>query len=208
MPKPIPPPRGEREAPLTDRLFFAVLPDAAARERIGAVVAELRGAHGLQARPVMADRLHVTMAMVGDFAGIPGNLLARASQAAQEAVRVVAPFDVCLDRAQTFTSRLRGAGRRPLVLTCGDGMGEISGVAGLQTLHQALSLALRKAGISGTAGNAPAYTPHLTLMYDEHAVPELPVPAVAWRAAELVLLHSRIGQNIPYAALGRWPLQG
>ena len=205
MSQPIPPTRGEREPPLTDRLFFAVLPDAAARERIVAVVAELRGVHGLQARPVMADRLHVTMAMVGDFAGIPGNLLARASQAAQEAVRVVAPFDACLDRAQSFTGRLRSPGRRPLVLTGTDG------VAGLQALHQALSQALRKTGISGaasTAGNQPAYMPHLTLMYDQHAVPEQPVPAVAWRVGELVLLHSRIGQNIPYAALGRWPLQG
>lgn len=202
MPQPIPPTRGEREPPLTDRLFFAVLPDAAARERIAAVVAELRAAHGLKARPVMADRLHVTMAMVGDFAGIPGNLLARASQAAQEAVRVVAPFDACFDRAQTFSSRSRSAGRRPLVLTGGEG------VDGLQALHQALAQAMRKAGITGMAGNPPPYTPHLTLMYDEHAVLEQDVPAVAWQVGELVLLHSRIGQNIPYAALGRWPLQG
>ncbi len=189
----------EPEPTLSDRLFFAVLPDAGARQRIGGLLADLRAAYGLQARPVMADRLHVTMGMVGDFAGIPGNILARASHAANEAVREVAPFTASFDRALTFSTRSRTSGRRPLVLGGGDG------VAGLHALYGALSLALRKAGIPG---NPPNFTPHLTLMYDEHTVPEHAVAPVEWTVHELVLLHSRIGQNLPYAALGRWPLQG
>ncbi len=188
----------EPEPTLTDRLFFAVMPDAAAREGIGGALADLRAAHGLQARPVTADRLHVTMGMVGDFPGIPGNLLARASHAAQEAVCEVAPFTASFDTALTFTSRSRATGRRPLVLSGGDG------VAGLHALYRALSLAMRKAGLPAYPGS---FTPHLTLMYDEHTVPEQSVSPVAWTVSELVLLHSRIGQNLPYAVLGRWPLR-
>jgi 2'-5' RNA ligase len=189
----------EPEPTLTDRLFFAVLPDAVARQRIGAVLADLRAAHGLQARPVMADCLHVTMGMVGDFPGIPGNLLARASHAAQEVVPAVAPFTVSFDTVLTFATRSRASGRRPLVLGGGEG------VAGLHKLYGVLTQALRKAGIPG---NPPNFTPHLTLMYDQLTVAEQAVDPVAWTVSELVLLHSHIGQNLPYAALGRWPLQG
>ena len=188
----------EPEPTLTDRLFFAVMPDAPARASIGGVLADLRAAHGLQARPVMADRLHVTMGMVGDFPGIPGNLLARASNAAQEAVLEVAPFTASFDTALTFTTRSRATGRRPLVLSGGDG------VTGLHELYRALSQTMRKAGMWG---NPSSFTPHLTLMYDEHTVPEQAVSPVEWTVSELVLLHSRIGQNLPYEALGRWPLR-
>ncbi len=189
----------EPEPTLTDRLFFAVLPDQPARVRIAAVLDQLRAAHGLRARPVAADRLHVTMAMVGDFPGIPGNLLARASQAAQEAVLASAPFTASFDTALTFATRSRTSGRRPLVLGGGDG------VTGLHALYRALSQSMRKAGLTG---NPPNFTPHLTLMYDEATVPEQAVGPVSWTVGELVLLHSHIGQNLPYAALGRWPLQG
>jgi 2'-5' RNA ligase len=37
-------------------------------------------------------------------------------------------------------------------------------------------------------------------------VPEHGVAPVSWSVNELVLLHSHIGQNLPYTVLGRWPL--
>ena len=71
--------------------------------------------------------------------------------------------------------------------------------------YQALARALLKAGLPG---NPASFTPHVTMMYDEAVVPEHGVAPVAWPVTELVLLHSRIGQNLPYAVLGRWPLSG
>ena len=53
-----------------------------------------------------------------------------------------------------------------------------------------------------------SYTPHITLLYDDVTAAPQAIAAVEWTVRELVLLHSRIGQSLPYAILGRWPLQG
>jgi 2'-5' RNA ligase len=184
--------------PLSDRLFFAVYPDERARGEIAALARELRSAHGMQGATTMPQKLHVTMAMLGDFAGIPGNLLARASQVAEVAT-AMAPFDVSFEWVLTFGGRPRAPERRPLVLVGGEG------VAGFHALHQALSLAMLKAGMPAAS---PNFIPHVTLLYDRHVVDEQAVAPVGWSVSELVLLHSRIGQNVPYVELGRWPLRG
>ena len=182
---------------LTDRLFFAVVPDAHAQQSIAALVAQLRASYDLQSRAVLADRLHATLCVLGDYPGLPAGVLASAEKAAQATAQSVAPFSASFDQALTFMTRSRTSGRRPLVLTGGDG------VAGLHGLYSALSRALLKAGLPG---NPPGFTPHITLMYDECVVPEQCVAPVSWPVQELVLLHSRIGQSLPYAVLGRWPL--
>jgi len=180
----------------TDRLFFAVLPDAGARQAMAALVTRLRAEYDLQSRAVLADRLHATLRVLGDYSGLPPDVLASAARAARETAREVAPFKASFDRVLTFMTRSRRSGRRPLVLTGGDG------VAGLHALYGALSRALLKAGLPG---NPPGFTPHLTLMYDQCVVPEHGVAPVSWTVPELVLLHSRIGRNLPYTVLGRWP---
>jgi len=187
----------EPEPSLTDRLFFAVQPDANAQQAIGALLSQLRTEYGLQSRPVMSDRLHATMCVLGDFPGLPAGVIAAAGRAAQAAAGGVAPFTASFDQVLTFMTRSRTSGRRPLVLSGGDG------VVGLHGLYQALSRALLKAGLPG---NPSSFTPHVTMMYDECVVPEQGVAPVVWPVTELVLLHSRIGQNLPYAVLGRWPL--
>jgi 2'-5' RNA ligase len=53
---------------------------------------------------------------------------------------------------------------------------------------------------------ATGFNLHLTLLYDEGRVAEEAIPPVGWRVGEFVLVHSRIGRNLPYALLGRWPL--
>jgi len=190
---------GFEEPPaLTDRLFFAVLPDADAQQSMAALVAQLRSAHGLQSRAVLADRLHATLCVLGDYPGLPAGVLASAEKAAQAAAQTVAPFSASFDQVLTFMTRSRTSGRRPLVLTGGEG------VVGLHGLYTALARALLKAGV---AGNPSSFTPHVTLMYDECVVPAQGAAPVSWSVHELVLLHSRIGQNLPYAVLGRWPLR-
>ena len=185
----------EPEPELTDRIFFAVMPDAAAIADINALTADLKARHGMRGRPIVDAKLHATLCNLGDFPGMPASLLARAEQAAGSVAAVTPAFDAAFDTAQTFVNRSRN---RPFVLTGGDG------VIGLAGLYKTLAQALLKVGI---AGNPPGYTPHVTLLYDDVTAEPEPVPAVRWTVRELVLLHSRIGQNQPaYATLARGQL--
>ena len=184
----------EPEPELTDRIFFAVMPDGAAIADIRALTADLKARHGMRGRPIGDAKLHATLCNLGDFPGMPASLVARAEQAASVAA-VTPAFDAAFDTAQTFVNRSRN---RPFVLTGGDG------VTGLAGLYKTLAQALLKVGIGG---NPPSYTPHVTLLYDDVTAAPEPVPAIRWRVRELVLLHSRINQNQPaYATLARWTL--
>jgi 2'-5' RNA ligase len=185
----------EPEPELTDRIFFAVMPDGAAVAGINQLTAELKARHGMRGRPIVNAKLHATLCNLGDFPGMPASLIARAEQAAASVAAATQKFDVAFDTAQTFVNRSRN---RPFVLTGGDG------VVGLMALYKNLAQALLKVGI---ARNPPGYTPHVTLLYDDVTAAPESVPAIQWTVRELVLLHSRIGQNQPtYTTLARWPL--
>ncbi len=186
----------EPEPQLTDRIFFAVLPDAGAVARIHQLTAELKAAHAMRGRAIADTRLHATLCNLGDFPGMPDSLVARAGQAAASVAAATAPFAVSFDVAQTFVNRSRN---RPFVLTGGDG------VTGLGSLYKSLAMAMLKAGLPAYP---PSYTPHVTLLYDDVTAPPQAVVPVEWTVRELVLVHSHIGQNLPYTALGRWSLQG
>lgn len=177
---------------LTDRIFFAIAPDAAAIAALQTLTAVLKAQHGMQGRPITGAKLHCTLCNLGDFAGMPDALLARATQAAALVAAGTQPFTAGFDTAQTFINRARN---RPFVLTGGDG------VTGVSALYRNLAGALLKAGIGG---NPLSYTPHITLLYDDVTAAPAAVAPVAWPVHELLLLHSHIGQARPYNVLGRW----
>lgn len=183
----------EPPPPPTDRIFFAIAPDAQAIAAIRALTAALQQRHGMHGRPIAEAKLHCTLCNLGDFAGMPQALLARATQAAALVAAATPPFSASFDTAQTFINRARN---RPFVLTGGDG------VVGVAALYRQLADALLKAGIGG---NPASYTPHLTLLYDDVTAAPAGVPPVTWQVGELLLLHSHIGQARPYTILGRWP---
>lgn len=189
------------EPALTDRLFFAVMPDEAAAQRIAHLAAELRLRYGLRGRLLDTERLHVSLVGLGDHAGLPQSLIERACAAAQAVA--VQPFMVCFDRALSFSGRGHAGGNRPFVL-CGN-TENAAGVGGMVSLHRALAMALRGAGLPGEP--ASGFTPHVTLLYDHASVADHAVqPPVTWGVREFVLLHSRIGLRQPYAVLRRWSL--
>jgi 2'-5' RNA ligase len=177
---------------LTDRIFFAIAPDAPTIADIGALTATLKAQHGMQGRPIADAKLHCTLCNLGDFAGMPDALIARALQAATQVAGATPPFVASFDTAQTFVNRARN---RPFVLTGGDG------VTGVAALYRHLNSALHKAGIPG---NPASYTPHVTLLYDDMTVPPQGVTPVEWSVREFVLLHSHIGQARPYNVLARF----
>src|SRR5277367_4034895 len=79
----------------TDRLFFAVLPDAPAARRASEIAERLRGQGGLKGRALGLRRFHVSLHFLGDYVGLPGGMVAKARDAASEVAE--APFGVAFD---------------------------------------------------------------------------------------------------------------
>ena len=179
----------------TDRLFFAIFPDANASARIAELALQLRGEHELHGRPLARERFHVTLHHLGDYAGVRPDIVAMADKAAA-VVATMAPFEVAFDRAASFSSAPRN---RPFVLRGGDG------ITALMEFQQALGMAMKKAGLGRWA--KPGYTPHVTLLYDDCCVAEQAVETIGWTAREFVLVHSLLGKS-RHVALARWPLRG
>lgn len=180
----------------SDNFFFAVLPDPETARRVGRLADRLRREHALPRFALPPERLHVSLLGLGRHP--PSSAVIRA--AARVAAEVeVPPFTACLDRVTSFDGHRAGDRVVPIVLA-----GSL-GVEGFGRLHDALDGALRARGF---VGPRPAYTPHLTLLYDARTIAVHAVEPIRWRVTEFVLLQSHLGRGLPYTVLGRWPLTG
>lgn len=187
---------GFEARPSSDRLFFAVYPDAQAAQRIVELAQSVRAGHGLRGNPLRADRVHVTLHHLGDHAGLPDPLVAAAGAVA--ASMTMLPFEVGFDRIASFPGRAR---KRPWVLRSGEGDSN----SPLFAFQAALGERLRAAGLGRYVERR--FTPHVTLLYDERSLAPQPVPPIGWTVRELVLVHSLIGRS-EHRVLGRWGLVG
>lgn len=174
------------------RLFFALMPDAATRERLAAVAAGLKASRpGFRARWIHPDRYHATLHFLGDHAALRPSLVDAAVAAADKVS--IAPFAWTLDSATSFR------GREPPCVLQGT---EVS--APLQQLWQALGKALVLAGQGARLERS--FTPHVTLAYSHGAMlGAVGVEPVTWPVAEFALVHHVIGQGA-YQILGHWSL--
>jgi RNA 2',3'-cyclic 3'-phosphodiesterase len=182
------------EAKATDALFFAICPDSAAATGALTIAERCRKECGLEARPFVSSRLHVSLLGVGEYAGLPRDVVARGQEAA--AGVVAASFEISFDRAGSFNGL---ACNWPLVL-----FADRSSTA-LKALRRSLAQLLARAGLRARGQNA--YTPHITLLYDARWVEARAVEPIAWTARDFVLIHSLVGQG-RHIVLGRWPLCG
>ncbi len=175
---------------VSDNLYFAVLPDAEAAQRMTEVGAKLRERHGLPGRVQPGRLLHVTLAHVGKYAGLPESVLATARRAGSRVT--CAPFGVRFDQAFSFNNRL--------VLRCS------RGETGFAHLRRAITVAMAQYGFR--PDRTIGLTPHVTLVYDGLTVrPSLLDEPIGWTVREFVLVHSLHGRS-RHIHLGRWPLQG
>jgi RNA 2',3'-cyclic 3'-phosphodiesterase len=181
---------------LTDSLFFAILPDAAAASRIAQIAQQFRSAHGLKGKTLPADRFHVTLHHLGNYAGLPQDIVATAGEVGASVANAMPAFELAFDCAESFSSTPRN---RPLVLRGGDGLIALTG------FQQALGTPLKRTAVRPWL--KPGYTPHLTLLYDDHAVFPQAIEPITWTARELVLVHSLVGQG-QHVHLGQWALNG
>jgi 2'-5' RNA ligase len=177
-----------------DRLFFALLPDAAAKIRLVRLTDWLREQHGLTGTAVGTKRLHVSLHHLGDYPGLPDDLVALAQRAAESIA--TGPFPVEFDQVTSFRRR---PATFPVVLRASQGL------AALETFHWMLGEALKREKL-GTVLR-PSFTPHVALFYDKLLVPKQAVDTVAWEAKDLVLVHSLVGRT-QHKILGTWPLRG
>lgn len=172
-------------------IYFAVLPDENAARQMKEIGHELRHRHKLPGRVQPAPLLHISLAHVGRFAGVPERVMAAASMAGT-AVRCV-PFDVRFNRAASFDNP-RGS---PVVLSCADD-------AGFAKLRRAIAAAMLRVGFA--VDPSIGLTPHVTLVYNGQAIPRtLLASPVAWTVREFVLIRSLYGQG-RHVHLGRWQL--
>lgn len=175
-----------KEPRVTDRLFFAVVPDAETAKTIAERAAAWRARHGLTGRLLRAAHFHVNLAPVHEGIGLPD-----AGEIEDWVARVreipMPCFRVAFDRLTSFAN---GA----LVLT-----GEEATI-GLEVLQQRLSDALDDA-----PRPARRYTPHVTLLHDGRHVEAEAVEPIAWTVREVALVHSRTGQTT-HRCLTRLPL--
>ncbi len=153
----------------------------------------LRRKHGLTGRSIAAERLHITLHFIDDYAGLPPRIIALVSEAVASVA--IPPFDLMLDRARSFCdNRPRN---RPFVLI----PSEVN--SALSALQRAVGAAMTKAHLGKPA--ARHFTPHLTLLYDDRCVEEHPIEPIAWTSREFVLVHSLIGRT-RHVLLAQWPL--
>jgi 2'-5' RNA ligase len=171
-----------------DRLFLAVLPDAAAKDRLYRMASVLKRVYEFSGKPTEPDRLHVSLFFLG---GLPSEVVASACAALADLQ--APPFEVIFDRSVSFCGR---AGNRPFVLIGDDGPSQ------LKSFRLMLGTALARIGLRRRANTN--FTPHVTLLYDPRGVEEHPVDPVAWTVNEFVLIRSDRG----HAHLQRWPLIG
>lgn len=176
--------------PAAHRLFFAITPPTAVRERIAALAKEWQQAQGIGGRLLDAGRYHLTLQFLGGFNECDPPQLALAC-AAGSALRF-APFELALDQLGSFPRRQQS----PFFLGCSETPET------LQTLHGQLRSHLRSLGWTQPLGRG--FVPHLTLAYGRHALPAaVAVEPVAFTVAAVQLYRSSTGQA-RFTQLDEW----
>lgn len=176
----------------TDRLMFLVYPDAGTAERIAREARRLRDHLGLRGQPLLTDRFHITLHHLGEYVGLPNDMVAKGKQAG--GALQAAPFELTFDRAASFANR---PGNNPFTLQGGEGLQD------LIVFQRALGLELAKAG----AKPDKQFVPHITLLYDGQIVPEQAIEPIRWTVERFVLVQSKLGQT-QHIVLRSWDLTG
>jgi 2'-5' RNA ligase len=163
------------------RLFFALMPPIELARHVA------DAAHWFETigKPVRADRLHITLAILQDFYVVPDGLI---EQLLRTGLQVAAaPFDVVLDRVSA---------RAGLIA-----LKPSHKIAALDALYRQIATLCRAAGIAERP--ARKFNAHLTLGYRDGRSFDERIAPVDWTAREFLLIHSHLGQT-RHEVLGQW----
>lgn len=174
----------------TDRLMFLLYPDPATAELIAQEARRLKDALNLRGAPLLTDRLHITLHHLGDYVGLPSDMVAKGKEAG--AALAAAPFEVTFDQAVSFANR---PGNNPFTLQGGEGVQDL--IAFQKALGEKMTWARLKPDKS--------FTPHITLLYDGQVVPAQAVAPIRWTVDRFALVQSKLGQT-QHIVLAEWLL--
>lgn len=169
------------------RLFFALWPDAATRDRLAALSALAHAAFG--GRRMRADTLHMTLAFLGEVAPARVDCALRAGEglAGQPA------FAMSIDQV--------GCWRHNRIVWCGPqafpaALGGIAGLLGQRLTAEGFRLDKRP------------FAAHATLLRNADCTRPAPAfEAFEWKVGEIVLVESSLAAaGARYAIVERWPL--
>lgn len=170
----------------TARVFFALWPDAAVRQKLHTLSGQLHALRG--GRRTRPETLHLTLLFIGaiERARLPD------LQAVAATVRVPA-FDVAFDRVDCWRhNRIAHLG------ASAPASGLLDLVAGLENVVAAM----------GIPFDQRPYKAHITLVRHADCRSSDPeIEPLVWSAREFVLVESRLDTaGASYAERGRWPL--
>lgn len=173
-------------APASQRLFFALWPDAEVRARLATWIPT---PHDHNGHPVPATNLHLTLTFLGNQSNAQRDCLEAA------AARVSAgAFELAIDHL--------GYWSRPRIVWAGTQ----TAPSALMTLVERLNLALAACGYQP---EPRIFQPHITLARKALRPPaQTQLPAILWQAREFCLVASVATQGSEYRVLSRWPLDG
>jgi 2'-5' RNA ligase len=171
------------QRPDRHRAFFALWPDDATRAAISRATREPVRLSG--GRPIAKDRLHLTVAFLGE-------LTAAGLDVARQAMPIsVGAFELTLDALGIWPESkvLWLAPAAPP-----DALGELEGRLWDGLIER------------GFLGEERVYRPHITLARRARPV-DASIEPIHWSARELALVESfPDGRNVHYEVLERWPL--
>lgn len=185
-------PRRGAHPRITENLFFAILPDDAAKARIGKLTDSVRKATGIAGNRVEPGCLHLSLQSLGAHARPRPDIVALGKRIGSAID--VAPFDVSFDRLLSFNARNGHA----LVLGSNAAMPE------LNVLLDALGDGMSMAGLGHYVRRQ--FAPHVTLFYCGRRIDPIAIEPISWSVRALVLVRSLYGQG-RHVHLGRWPLR-
>jgi 2'-5' RNA ligase len=173
--------------PRARRVFFAIWPDAATRERLAALSEAAHAAFG--GRRMRADTLHMTLAFIGDVASARVDSVLRAGD---ELHRLPA-LSMSIDQLRCW--------RDNRIVWCGptafpDALGAVA-----EQLGQRLSA-------EGFRLDARPFAAHATLLRNADCTRAAAgFEAFEWKVSQIVLVESSLAAaGARYAIVGRWPL--
>jgi 2'-5' RNA ligase len=184
-----PVPSGRTRARARYKLFVALFPGPTQALAIAQLADHWHQLHALSAPRLAAERLHVTLQVLGDYVERPAHAVVDAAMSALATVDQPATR-TCWDRLLSLPSN--GA----LVLRCDASSDQV-----VARLRNAVQRALARQGLYAQ----PSSTPHMTLLYDRHHVAPQFIGPVCWTATEIALILSHLGKH-HHQWLGRWPL--
>ena len=178
------PPTMNDDAATPTRLFFAVMPDDAARDRLEALARDTARSTG--GRPSAPDTLHLTVVFVGTVDAAAVSTVREAGDAMR-----CERFALALDRIGSFA-------RAGIAWAAPRGT-----PAALDRINRELVDALDARGI---ATERRPYRPHLTLVRRCLRTVEGPIdPPIAWDVDAIVLMSSRLLSDGPnYRPIASW----